>query len=524
VKRLKLSLRKATPWYLLAFLLTGIMAWLPLSPVLSAFGNGWVIQDLLDPRTLGLLGNTVALATKASVLAIGLGLPLAILATRTNVLGHHFLRLCIPLPLFVPPLLLAQAWHGFSGADSALMAAICLGLSYAPLPALFAARALRRQSPSSHQAALLAGGPKSALREMVRLALPGACLGTAFAFLFIASDFAVPDYFATVGEKFSVYAGEVFNQFRDQNWRQGARAAAPLLALGLAILGLAWFVDCKFGNPQGGKVTTPQRLQLQKWHPLLQIIFSLFAWLAIGLLVLIPIGQLIWESGAAGPLAEGSWLQRSQTAFADAFTRGRGDFLRSLQTGLGAGAICFFLAPMWARFLIQVKGWKKAFLLVLLALPLLTPAMGLGIGAIVIFNQDWLRPFYAGPWLPILIFAGRFLPIAIFLTYERMRTVPSSQEEAATLAGASFLRRIFRYRMGGEIKVIWLGAAMVAVFSIRELDLAILLPAANASVAVRYFNALHFARDQFVAAFGCLMTLLLFLPYMISSSFQSSHE
>jgi hypothetical protein len=78
--------------------------------------------------------------------------------------------------------------------------------------------------------------------------------------------------------------------------------------------------------------------------------------------------------------------------------------------------------------------------------------------------------------------------------------------------------------MGGEIKVIWLGAAMVAVFSIRELDLAILLPAANASVAVRYFNALHFARDQFVAAFGCLMTLLLFLPYMISSSFQSSHE
>ena len=163
-----------------------------------------------------------------------------------------------------------------------------------------------------------------AFKEMLRLALPGACLGTAFAFLFIASDFAVPDYFATVGDKFSVYAGEVFHQFRDQNWNQGARAAAPLLALGLFILGLAWLVDWKFGNPhQGGKINTPQRLKLQEWNPFWLVLFALFAWLSISLLILIPLGQLIWESGAAGPLAEGSWLQRSQTAFADAFGRGR---------------------------------------------------------------------------------------------------------------------------------------------------------------------------------------------------------
>jgi lipopolysaccharide/colanic/teichoic acid biosynthesis glycosyltransferase len=65
---------------------------------------------------------------------------------------------------------------------------------------------------------------------------------------------------------------------------------------------------------------------------------------------------------------------------------------------------------------------------------------------------------------------------------------------------------------------------LVAVFAIRELDLAVLLPAANASAAVRYYNALHFARDHFVAAFGLLITLLLFLPVAIHALFSKPND
>ena len=59
------------------------------------------------------------------------------------------------------------------------------------------------------------------------------------------------------------------------------------------------------------------------------------------------------------------------------------------------------------------------------------------------------------------------------------------------------------------------------VFAVRELDLAILLPGANQSAAVRYFNALHFARDGFVAAFGLLIAILLFLPAMLYAAWTS---
>ena len=71
----------------------------------------------------------------------------------------------------------------------------------------------------------------------------------------------------------------------------------------------------------------------------------------------------------------------------------------------------------------------------------------------------------------------------------------------------------------GTLTLVASDAGLVAVFSFRELDLAVLLPAANASAAVRYYNALHFARDSFVAALGILMAFLLFLPVAL---FQAS--
>ena len=62
---------------------------------------------------------------------------------------------------------------------------------------------------------------------------------------------------------------------------------------------------------------------------------------------------------------------------------------------------------------------------------------------------------------------------------------------------------------------------LVVVLAVRELDLAILLPGANQSAAVRYFNALHFARDGFVAALGLLIAALLFLPVMLHAAWSS---
>jgi len=524
-------LRPAWPWWTAGILVTAAAAWLPLFPSLESLVSPQVFADLTDPRLGGVMLRTLWISAAAAALSIALGFPLALLARRTDLPGARLFEMMLPLPLLLPPLLLAAGWHGLTGLDGPWGVVLSMGAGYAAFPALLAARALARQDAAAHEAALLAGGPRLALAEMVRTALPAAALGGALGFLFTATDFAVPDYFASVGDRFDVYANVVFNAWRD--WKQndaggaaastlqaGTRAAAPLLLLAAAVFYAALSLRDRLGEPEPSAGRAPARLALGAGR----LPFALLALLLAGVLLLLPLGRILFETGTAGPLAGPGWLARSATAFSQALQRGRGDLLRSLATGCAAAAIAALVAPLWAHRLIRLpRGSRARLLTLLLSLSLLAPAVGVGIGAILVYNSPFFGDFYLSAGLPALVLAGRFLPVAVFLLAERMQRLPREQEEAAALAGAGYPVRLFRYLLG-PLRGSWLLAAgLVAVFAVRELDLAILLPASNASAAVRYYNALHFARDNFVAAFGLIIALILFLPVMLSAAWKGLH-
>ena len=63
------------------------------------------------------------------------------------------------------------------------------------------------------------------------------------------------------------------------------------------------------------------------------------------------------------------------------------------------------------------------------------------------------------------------------------------------------------------------GAALVFVFGMRELDAAILVPAANGTAMFRVYNAIHFGRDDFVAALALLIVFFILLPGILWSAF-----
>ena len=60
---------------------------------------------------------------------------------------------------------------------------------------------------------------------------------------------------------------------------------------------------------------------------------------------------------------------------------------------------------------------------------------------------------------------------------------------------------------------------LVFVLSVRELDTAILVPAANEAVMIRVFNAVHFGRADFVAALALIVVFLIALPGLLWSLF-----
>ncbi len=465
---------------------------------------------MLDARTGLLLWRSLWMASAAGLFAIALGWPYAIFACRFQFPGASLFRMLMPLPLLLPPLMVAQAWFGLSHMTGPWASVFTFGVCYAPLPALMAARSLRHQSASSHHAALLLG-PRFALFEMLRISFLPALVGGCFAFLFSSADFAVPDYFATVGDLFHVYAAEIFGHSRNDDFTAGATASLPLLLLGfLALLGCA-HLQHKQNNfeTQGGPAPAP--LRLPTWR--LSIGLGMSALLL--LLLLAPLGRIVFETGMQGPLSDRSWLEVSGQAFHDAVSRGRADVLRTLSYAGLAGLFCLLLAPLWAHMLLHSKGKIRMLLLVALTLPLLVPSVALGFGSILMFNQPWLDSFYLSIWPPALLVAGRFLPVAVWVLVARMSRSPRNQEEVAALAGCSSWLRIFRYHLGPMRSTWFLAAGLVVAFGVRELDFAILLPAANQSAAVRYYNALHFSRDNFVAAYGLVLAVLLFLPVML---------
>ncbi|MDP7062072.1 MAG: ABC transporter permease subunit [Planctomycetota bacterium] len=512
-----LGSRSARPWWGLAILVTLLAAWIPLLPLLEPLVRFDRLSTMLDTRTSGLLWRSVWISTLSALLAIAIGWPYALLSTRWKFPGAGLFRLLMPLPLLMPPLMMAQAWFGLTGMTGIGATIFTFGLCYAPLPALLVARSLGKQAAASFESALLVS-PKLGWMSMLRISLLPALIGGGFAFLFAAGDFAVPDYFATVGNLFHVYAAEVFGHSRNADFTAGATASLPLVLLGLLVLlGNARLLKSQLGFESGvGRHAQPTsaRGAAKLWIPLLLLAL-------IVVLLIAPLAQIYFETGKQGPLSERGWSEVSRTAFQEGITRGRSSLVRTMQYAGLAGLLCLLLAPLWAHLILHCRNRWRSALLVLLCLPLLVPSVALGFGSILMFNQPWLDSFYSSLFLPALLIAGRFLPISVFILLDIMSRVPDAQEETAELAGCSYLQRLFRYRLGGHVSALWLAAGLVIAFGARELDFAILLPAANSSAAVRYYNALHFARDNFVAAYGIILVALLFLPVMLHAWWHS---
>jgi ABC-type Fe3+ transport system permease subunit len=56
---------------------------------------------------------------------------------------------------------------------------------------------------------------------------------------------------------------------------------------------------------------------------------------------------------------------------------------------------------------------------------------------------------------------------------------------------------------------------LVFVLAMRDLDSAILVPAANRTAIFRVFNGVHFGRDSYVAALSLLLVFAIVLPGLL---------
>lgn len=128
--------------------------------------------DLLFRPIVGrLLLNTLGIALATTLLAGGLGTTVAWLVERTDLPGHRFFAIAVPLPLAIPAFIASYAWLStgtvFEGAAGALLVVTA---SYYPLVYLPVAAALRNLDPALEESARTIGC--SPWRCFFRVTLP----------------------------------------------------------------------------------------------------------------------------------------------------------------------------------------------------------------------------------------------------------------------------------------------------------------------------------------------------------------
>ena len=497
---------------LLPALLLVLVAGLAPLALMAARVSPQDLSGLFDARTLSLLGRTLQLGLGATGLALLVGVPFGFLVQRTDVPGAALLRPLGVLPLLIPPLLLAVAWSPLVSLRGAPMTILLIAAGTFPIVALFAGRAFERIDARCEEAALLVGGLGAVLRMEARLVLPPILCGACLAFVFAINDFALPDYVSSVGPKFNVYADEVFATWQiDQADGKAVATALPLVLLTLLALLPALALRRRGAMETiSGDWQRPGRHRLGAWRwPA-----GLACWLLVTVAALVPLGQLLWEAGGAG---QGWSSETLRLAFARAIELAGDDVLATLQFAAGAATLAVAAALILGHGAARARGGRA--LEVLLILPIAVPAILFGIGTLALWSRPATMDFYASRSLVVLMYAGRFLPFAILIVAGAVASLDPDQERAGELAGAGPVRRLLRLvtpNLWPSLVAAWI---LVFVLSVRELDTAILVPAANEAVMIRVFNAVHFGRADFVAALALIVVFLITLPGLLWSLF-----
>jgi iron(III) transport system permease protein len=515
--------------FLFAFVLLPVLA-LAAQTVLGPDGltlEAWrALAD--DEHVATQLLASLRLGLCATAISLLLGGGHAWLTVGRDTPGAAWLAPLGVAPLVVPPIFVAMGFAEFGAVAGFWPCSLLLGISHAPFVAVLAARGLRSIDGRAYESAwLLRGRPRAEL-WLLRAIAPELLAGCLLAFLFTVADHGVPEFLTVKGKTWHTYAEGIFSRWNRRavgttfaDLQSPIVAALPLLgALGV-MLWLA--LRLRAQAPDRGVVRPlPLRpLGRWRWPALLVPLAYLGAGVGVPVLVL---GQ--WALGSA-QRAEPMSLQFAQRSFQKAVDQGLPDLVHSLLLAVGVAVVVLILALPLAR--AAARRWPSLDLWC--AVPAALPAILLGIALVRAFHDvPMLRTFggdvYDGWGFAVCGYAARFLPFAVLTLSAQVRRQPVAAEEAARLAPRSAAARALRIHLPPLLPAAWSAGVLVFVLALRELDLAVVLPAANATAVRRLANAVHFQHEDWSGVIGllllCAAILLPLLPSLLAGRRLSS--
>lgn len=505
----------------------------------SALTLEWISALVDSARSREALVNTLVYTAGSTVLAMGLGVLLAFLSTRTDMPGGRAIGVLALLPMLVPPFILVVGWVAIAdpaaGFINILASALSgsrttwvsintmagliwmTGLFLTPYVYLMVAAGFRNSDSAMEEAARVSGAGRWRLLTTIILPLQRPALLAALLLVIImaAGDFIIP---ATVGLKAKIYLlpSLIWQNHASFPHRPGLAAAQSLL---LVVVGLLCIYFQRRALSRGGRYTTvggkgsrPMRFPLGRLRYPLGVLALLFA-LSSSVIPLAAVGCMAfmryWSPYALKP--ENLTLRNFNYMLFE-YPQVWPSAQHSLLLGVAGASACVALAIALAWYVIRVRGRMAGIVDYAMVLPLGIPGIALGVGILSLWI---LVPggIYGTLWILLLAYVTAHIPVAMQFVGSALHRIHTDLEDASRIAGqawAGTLRRIDIPLMAPALIGSWL---LMYVVILREISLVILLY--NPSTIVLSVGLLDVWQNGFypeLAVYSLLLLVLGIIP------------
>ena len=517
---------------------------------------GWTFDHYAEVwgglRYWTLAANTLLFAFASTCLSILVGAILSWLLERTDLPARNVFRALILMPMVTPPLLLAIGWalvlaprigilssalHPLIGPVENWFNIYSLGgaifvqaLSFVPTSVLMLSPAIRALDPALEEAALTAGATRWQILWRIGLPIMMPALLSVMTIQLIIGmlAFDVPAVIGIPGHV-DLMSIEIFRLMTPASGfpEYGVAAAINTMYFLVLIAGLVLYrrttrQSTRFATITG-KGYRPARVALGKWRKFAAGLAAFYFVLA----VVLPFLALMWASVI--PYFAGFSLEMLQRASLKAYVdllaspRLQEAALNSALVAVFVTAALLVLSLLTAWTVLRSKLRQVWLLDVLSMVPLGVPHLMIGIALVfAAFTIKWL-PIYGTIWLIAIGHVIAYLPVASRMIQSGLLQVTGELEESASVSGATWaatMRRILLPLLVPSITamVIW-----VAVHSVREFSIAVMLQSGRNSVlSTMLFNFWETGSPEKAAALAVMLMIVLLGVTVASALFTRS--
>jgi len=473
-----------------------------------------VAVALIDTRQLVLLGRSVAIALSAVLVALGLGLPVAITLSAKDLPLRRVFCFFVLIPLLIPSYVMAGAWiHllGPTGFVNSILAsafgpsakltvfstagcAWCLGISFFPVIALIVATGLSQLDNSLLDIARLSTNRWGVFRHSILPQIwPHLIASVCLVLIFVFAQYGVPSLLGL-----NTYPVEIFAQF--SAFYDDTAAVATAIPLMMLVVFLILFQQRVMQNHDYVRITPSSEDRVP-------IILKRFKYYAVAFLVILFVITTVLPFFSVFVYAQGfTKILFTLRSFSDSIVT------TGLLALLAAVIATIVALPIGRHLAHSRRRFTKA-LDVICWLPIAIPGTIIGLGIINVANKTpVLLTTDSFGLLLLCAYIGMFSAFSIRIFEAAYRRSDPNVAEAAAIDCPHWYQRFFYIDLPIHSGAFAASIIVVFVLAVGELNAAVLLiPPGRATLGISIDNLLHYGASATASALCLIEAALVIL-------------